>query len=77
MEISLSKVIVFFGLQPLFNRFCCFFVTWFFEQGKHVLFVCFNSGLTESKNTQLPSILFDLNIWYNFYLRNLYICRKL
>jgi len=51
MEISLSKVIVFFVLQAFFDGFCCFFKTWFFEQGKHVLFVSFNSRLIEWINT--------------------------
>jgi len=47
MEISLSQDIVFFRLQAFFDRFCSFFETWFFEQGKHILFVSLNSRLIE------------------------------
>ena len=51
VEISLSKVMVFFVLQAFFDRFCCFLKTWFFEQSKHVLFVGFHSRLVEWINT--------------------------
>jgi hypothetical protein len=57
VEISLSKVMVFFGLQTFFYRFCCFFVTRLFEQGKHVLFVCPTHRLIEWTNVPTPSIL--------------------
>ncbi len=61
MEISLSKVIVFFELQAFFNHFYYFFVTWFFEESKHVLFVCLHSGLIEWNNTEsVKSILHGL-----------------
>ena len=55
VEISLSKVIVFFVLQAFFNRFCCLLKTWLFEQGKHILFVSFNSRLIEWINSQSVS----------------------